>query len=508
MSDKRKLLYYFSKKPDNLAQETNNTPQCTTTNSEIMNINEAIVLTEFRDAPSPLSSSTSLTLHDQCEIYENPSTTTAITPTSSTTTTSTSATPTPTVTTPTSTPIPIVTTPTSTPIPIVTTRTSTPTQTVTTSTTTVAQEHDLLNNIFMNDPSKRDPCLGPKYAKDYLLAGPYQPNSKFPTINRRHFCYPRFQLYKWLEFSEMTNRAYCFVCRYAYSEGHSEKGFTVDGFNNWSVAIAKFNKHQATMSHKYANDLWINAVKNHKNNNDVAKQLNRQHEKQASENRLYLQEIIRTILLLARQVLALRGHREDEESENKGNLLELLELRSFDNDLIKSKLKSLQYTHHSIQNELLCLMHDNILSQIVFQIKSAKYFSIMMDESVDISRHEQVSLVIRYADDQFHVYERFIGFQRASSTTGEALFKLLVMWLKQLDLDINNIVGQCFDGASAMRGTYKGVSTRLLQIVPTALYVHCNGHILNLCLVDLSQAVVPVRNNFGITNHTKRTPEI
>ncbi|CAF3780712.1 unnamed protein product [Rotaria sp. Silwood1] len=122
----------------------------------------------------------------------------------------------------------------------------------------------------------------------------------------------------------------------------------------------------------------------------------------------------------------------------------------------------------------------------------------MMDESVDISRHEQVSLVIRYTDDQFHVYERFIGFQRASSTTGEALFKLLVTWLKQLDLDINNIVGQCFDGASAMRGIYKGVSTRLLQIVPTALYVHCNGHILNLCLVDLSQAVVPIRNNFGI----------
>ncbi|CAF3356374.1 unnamed protein product [Rotaria socialis] len=374
------------------AQETNNTPQCTTTNSEIKNINEATVLTEFRDAPSPLSSSTSLTLHDQCEIYENPSTTTAITPTSST------------VTTPTSTPIPIVTTPTSTPTPIVTTPTSTPTPTVTTSTTTVAQEHDLLNNIFMNDPSKRDPCLGPKYAKDYLLARPYQPNIKFPTINRRHFCYPWFQLYKWLEFSEMTNRAYCF----------------------------------------------INAVKNHKNNNDVAKQLNRQHEKQASENRLYLQEIIRTILLLARQGLALRGHREDEESENKGNLLELLELRSFDNDLIKSKFKSLQYTHHSIQNELLCLIHDNILSQIVFQIKSAKYFSIMMDESVDIFRHEQVSLVIRHADDQFHVYERFIGFQRASSTTGEALFKLLVMWLKQLDLDINNIVGQCFDGASAM----------------------------------------------------------
>ncbi|CAF1091248.1 unnamed protein product [Rotaria sordida] len=274
MSDKRKLSYYFLKKPDNLVQESNSTPQRTTTSSEIVNINETIVLTEFLDASSPLSSSTSLILHDQSGIYENSSTTTATTP------------------------------------------------------------------------------------------------------------------------------------------------------------------------------------------------------------------------------------------KTKSNLLELLELRSLDNDFIKSKLKSLQYTHHSIQNELLYLIQENILSQIVFQIKSAKYFSIMMDESVDISRHEQVSLVIRYTDDQFHVYERFIGFQRASSTTGEALFKLLVTWLKQLDLDINNIVGQCFDGASAMRGIYKGVSTRLLQIVPTALYVHCNGHILNLCVVDLSQAVVPIRNNFGITSHTEWTSEI
>ncbi|CAF5017893.1 unnamed protein product, partial [Rotaria sp. Silwood1] len=478
MSDKSKLSYYFLKKPDNLVQESNSTPQRTTTNSEIVNINETIVLTEFLDASSPLSSSTSLILHDLSEIYENSSTTTANRPPTAT---------------------------------IPTTTTSTPTAaTPTSTTTTAAHEYDLLNNISINDSSKRDPGRGPTYAKDFLLLGPYQPNIKFPTINRRHFCYTWFQLYKWLEFSEMTKRAYCFVCRYAYSEGQSEKGFTVDGYNNWPVAIAKFNKHQATVSHKYANDLWVNAVKNHKNNNDVAKQLNRQHEKQTSENRLYLQEIIRTVLFLARQGLALRVlsnvtfhccifilfSSDCRLVSVLSNLLELLELRSLDNDLIKSKLKSLQYTHHSIQNELLYLIQENILSEIVFQIKSAKYFSIMMDESVDISRHEQVSLVIRYTDDQFHVYERFIGFQRASSTTGEALFKLLVTWLKQLDLDINNIVGQCFDGASAMRGIYKGVSTRLLQIVPTALYVHCNGHILNLCLVDLSQAVVPIRNNF------------
>jgi hypothetical protein len=88
------------------------------------------------------------------------------------------------------------------------------------------------------------------------------------------------------------------------------------------------------------------------------------------------------------------------------------------------------------------LTKEKILSRIVSEIKDSKYFLIMMDETTDISRHEQVSLVLQYTDDQFHVYERFIGFERASSTTGDDLFNLLVEWLKQLGLHINNIVAQ------------------------------------------------------------------
>ncbi|CAF1507147.1 unnamed protein product, partial [Rotaria sordida] len=221
MSDKRKLSYYFLRKPDSLVQESNSTPQRTTTNSEIVNINEAIVLTEFLDASSPLSSSTSLILHDQSEIYENSSTTTANRPPTATTptpttptptaTTATTPTPTPTATTPTptaTTPTPAAATPTAiTPTPGAAAA-ATPITITPTTTTAAAHEYDLLNNVSINNSSKRDPGRGLTYAKDFLLLGPYQPNIKFPTINRRHFCYTWFQLYKWLEFSEMTKRAY------------------------------------------------------------------------------------------------------------------------------------------------------------------------------------------------------------------------------------------------------------------------------------------------------------
>ncbi|CAF0716869.1 unnamed protein product [Adineta steineri] len=69
---------------------------------------------------------------------------------------------------------------------------------------------------------------------------------------------------------------------------------------------------------------------------------------------------------------------------------------------------------------------------------------------------------------------------------------------KGSERESSTTVGQCFDDASAIRGSYKGIASHLKQIVSTAIYIHCNGHVLNLCLVDVAQAVAPVRNNFGI----------
>jgi hypothetical protein len=119
----------------------------------------------------------------------------------------------------------------------------------------------------------------------------------------------------------MTKKTYCFVCRLAYSRGHCDDAFTKNGFHNWSMAIKKFDKHQASSAHKHAYDSYVNAVKNHKENIDVVKLMDIEHKKRTLENRNYLKEIIRTIIFLSKQGLASRGHRENDDSVNKGNLL-------------------------------------------------------------------------------------------------------------------------------------------------------------------------------------------
>jgi hypothetical protein len=90
----------------------------------------------------------------------------------------------------------------------------------------------------------------------------------------------------------------------------------------------------------------------------------------------------------------------------------------------------------------------------------------MIDETKDVACHEQVSLVIRYVDAKFNVYEKFVGFERTATMTGEALAELLIKWLNKLNLKLENLVGQCYDGASNMRGEYQGVAARLRQVAP------------------------------------------
>jgi len=68
--------------------------------------------------------------------------------------------------------------------------------------------------------------------------------------------------------------------------------------------------------------------------------------------------------------------------------------------------------------------------------------------------------------------------------TGKGLTDLLVGVLEKNDLDINNIVGQGYDGGSKMSGINKGVQARIMEQNPAALFTHCYCHSLNRALIN------------------------
>ncbi|CAB3980696.1 Hypothetical predicted protein [Paramuricea clavata] len=82
----------------------------------------------------------------------------------------------------------------------------------------------------------------------------------------------------------------------------------------------------------------------------------------------------------------------------------------------------------------------------------------------DISKSEQVSLCPRYVCAGETV-ETFVGFSTTASTEGEVLFELVKKVILNLELKLENIVGECFDGAANMSGVRKGLATRMKELL-------------------------------------------
>lgn len=128
-------------------------------------------------------------------------------------------------------------------------------------------------------------------------------------------------------------------------------------------------------------------------------------------------------------------------------------------------------------------------------------YAIVMDETTDSSRLEQVSICLRYVGNDLAVHEHFFGFFDVPSTGSELLFNLLKKTLSDFGLDPSKLVGQCYDGAANMSGAKSGLATRVKQsLSKSALNVDCWNHQLNLSLEKSSSAVEGVRDVLHAVN--------
>ena len=141
-------------------------------------------------------------------------------------------------------------------------------------------------------------------------------------------------------------------------------------------------------------------------------------------------------------------------------------------------------------------MLDLVLERITAEVGKSGYFGIIMDETSDISRTEEVSLCLRYVING-ETKENFVGFFAAASTEGEILYELAKAAINKMDLRLENIIAVCFDGAANMSGIRKGIATRMKECSPLGIYVNCYGHILNLALQDTMTEIETLRNALG-----------
>ena len=85
-----------------------------------------------------------------------------------------------------------------------------------------------------------------------------------------------------------------------------------------------------------------------------------------------------------------------------------------------------------------------------------------MDETTDVSHKEQLTVIVRYVNPlNGKISESFVPLLEYAITTGEEITNILNKKLNSLGLQVEDIVGQGYDGGSNMSGIRKGVQARI-----------------------------------------------
>ena len=127
-------------------------------------------------------------------------------------------------------------------------------------------------------------------------------------------------------------------------------------------------------------------------------------DKEKNKWREILHSVVEVIQFLRKQNFSLRGHRENSNSRNQGNFFETLKLLTKCNAVIEEHFSVIQlfnngmtkYFLPTIQNELIELLGKKVKHLILEEIKAAKYFSILLDSTPDVSHIDQMTLIVRY----------------------------------------------------------------------------------------------------------------
>ena len=338
---------------------------------------------------------------------------------------------------------------------------------------------------------------------------PVQPRQhRFPATlfgnKTRSFNPQWFDKHTWLEYSIKKDAAFCYVCRFFSTSTHGEESFVRTGYTDWKHApgkSGKLEKHNTSSRHVHAMAAWRDYITVKSSNTSIASRLSSQRKEQISRNRHYIRSIIEVLVLCATSEIALRGHRE-VNSTHKGNFLKILDLVGKHDEVVASRLrdgpKNATYTSHDIQNELLHILAKNVRQVICMEVKNAGYYSIIVDESRDHAKREQMSFAVRYVNvSNGVVNERFLGFTHAKDLDAASLTGYIKEQITGFQFDLDKMVSQGYDGANVMSGHHSGVQTRVREFAPYAAYIHCHAHVLNLVLVN-SVKSVPVAAEFFV----------
>lgn len=109
------------------------------------------------------------------------------------------------------------------------------------------------------------------------------------------------------------------------------------------------------------------------------------------------------------------------------------------------------------------------------------YFSIIIDETTDVSVKKQIAFVVLFYDEaSCRVSHSFFDLKECQASNAKDIFLLLKETIIEKGIPFKNLVGFAADTPNVMFGKYNSVSSHLKSEKPSIVLVKCSCHLVHL----------------------------
>ena len=293
-----------------------------------------------------------------------------------------------------------------------------------------------------------DPSLLQKTEKVYGSGG---------HINKCRFLAKWFEDYKWLHLCSKSLKVYCFYCRVALRSQVSVMSTKADpafstttGFSNWKKGTSSFKQHESSLAHRDA--LSAHIMSSVTPINELLKDCGNLTQKNRRQS--FLNQLA-GIRFLVRQGISVRN-----DHSSGSNLTILLKQVLGECNWVKEN----KYQSPEVINELIKLMANKVLFALLSDVHKNRWFSILADETRDISNREQLTITLRTVSESYEIKEDLFGLAQLDETTAEHIHLIIKDCLLRLGIPIANCRGQAYDGAANFQGCINGVAKKKLRM--------------------------------------------
>ena len=129
----------------------------------------------------------------------------------------------------------------------------------------------------------------------------------------------------------------------------------------------------------------------------------------------------------------------------------------------------------------------NVHQQLTQDLQSSGKFSIQLDETTTVTEEALLLIFVRYIKDDELRNDLLESVNLTTTTKGGNIFSAVDEIFQKHQLDYENLIACCTDGAACMMGVNQGFNTRLKAVAPQCRIIHCFIHRQALAAKKLSK---------------------